>query len=38
VSHVPDAPNRPEFAGFGPMAMLMPGASLDASLLLTAEA
>lgn len=38
VSHVPDAPNRPEFAGFGPMAMLPPGASLDASLLLTAEA
>jgi aldose 1-epimerase len=38
VSHVPDAPNRPQFAGFGAMTMLPPGASLDASLLLTAEA
>jgi aldose 1-epimerase len=38
VSHVPDAPNRPEFAGYGPLVMLPPGASLDASLRLTAEA
>jgi aldose 1-epimerase len=38
VSHVPDAPNRPEFAAYGPLVMLPPGASLDASVLLTAEA
>ena len=38
VSHVPDAPNRPEFAGYGPLVMLPPGASLDASLVLAAEA
>ena len=34
VSHVPDAPNRPEFAAHGAMTMLSPGASLDARLLL----
>ncbi|MBL6459027.1 aldose epimerase [Belnapia sp. T6] len=38
VSHVPDAPNRPDFAGYGPLAMLAPGAVLEASLRLTAEA
>jgi aldose 1-epimerase len=38
VSHVPDAPNRPDFAGYGPLAMLSPGATLSASLLLRADA
>jgi aldose 1-epimerase len=38
VSHVPDAPNRPDFAGYGPLTMLSPGDSLTASLLLHAEA
>ncbi len=38
VSHVPDAPNRPDFAGYGPLTMLAPGGTLGASLLLTAEA
>jgi aldose 1-epimerase len=38
VSHVPDAPNRPEFAGYGSLTMLSPGASLDASLRLSATA
>lgn len=37
VSHVPDAPNRPDFAGYGPLTMLPPGCSLAASLLLHAE-
>ncbi len=37
VSHVPDAPNRPDFAGYGPLTMLSPGCSLAASLLLRAE-
>lgn len=32
VSHVPDAPNRPDFARFGPLALLAPGESLDAAL------
>ena len=37
VIHVPDAPNRPDFAGYGPLTMLSPGESLTASLLLRAE-
>ncbi len=37
VSHVPDAPNRPDFAGYGPLTMLAPGSTLAASLLLRAE-
>lgn len=36
VSHVPDAPNRPDFAVHGPMAMLAPGAALEARLEITA--
>ncbi|GGC35516.1 aldose 1-epimerase [Siccirubricoccus deserti] len=36
VSHLPDAPNRPALATFGPMTMLLPGESLDARLRLTA--
>jgi aldose 1-epimerase len=36
VSHLPDAPNRPALATFGPMAMLLPGESLDAWMRLTA--
>jgi aldose 1-epimerase len=36
VSHLPDAPNRPALAAYGPMAMLRPGESLDARLRLTA--
>jgi aldose 1-epimerase len=35
VSHVPDAPNRPEFAAYGPLAMLEPDAVLSASLTLS---
>jgi aldose 1-epimerase len=35
VSHVPDAPNRPEFAALGPLTMLAPGAALRASLTLS---
>lgn len=37
VSHVPDAPNRPDFARLGPMTLLAPGEALQASLLLSAE-
>jgi aldose 1-epimerase len=37
VSHVPDAPNRPDFAGYGPLTMLAPAESLTTSLLLRAE-
>lgn len=37
VSHVPDAPNRPEFAPCGPMVMLPPGGALGARLTLAAE-
>jgi aldose 1-epimerase len=36
VSHLPDAPNRPALAAFGPLAMLLPGEHLDARLRLTA--
>lgn len=36
VSHVPDAPNRPDFARFGPLTMLPPGESLRAQVMLTA--
>ena len=36
VSHVPDAPNRPDFAGYGPLTMLAPDSTLTASLLLHA--
>ncbi|MDO9707578.1 aldose epimerase family protein [Paracraurococcus lichenis] len=36
VSHVPDAPNRPDFARFGPLGMLAPGESLQARVLLSA--
>ncbi|MBK1660009.1 aldose epimerase family protein [Paracraurococcus ruber] len=36
VSHVPDAPNRPEFAVHGPLTLLPPGAALEARLLLSA--
>jgi aldose 1-epimerase len=36
VSHVPDAPNRPEFAALGPMALLAPGAALAARIALVA--
>jgi aldose 1-epimerase len=38
VSHVPDAPNRPDIAGFGPMTLLAPGESLGARLVLRASA
>ncbi len=37
VSHVPDAPNRPEFAPCGPLVMLPPGGVLWARLTLAAE-
>jgi aldose 1-epimerase len=37
VSHVPDAPNRPDLAGFGPMVLLAPGEALGARLLLRAS-
>ncbi|MBX6743065.1 MAG: aldose epimerase [Acetobacteraceae bacterium] len=37
VSHVPDAPNRPEFTAYGPLVMLPPGAVLGARLALAAE-
>ena len=36
VSHVPDAPNRPAFAGRGPMAVLPPGGALSARLAIAA--
>jgi len=32
VSHVPDAPNRPDIAAYGPMAMLPPGGTLSARI------
>ncbi|MCK8785871.1 aldose epimerase [Roseomonas sp. NAR14] len=35
VSHVPDAPNRPEFARHGAMTLLGPGESLAARLVLS---
>ena len=38
VSHVPDAPNRPEFAGYGPLAMLASGAAMQGRLRLIASA
>ena len=38
VSHVPDAPNRPEFAALGALTMLPPGAALEAQLLLRVDA
>jgi aldose 1-epimerase len=36
VSHVPDAPNRPDAAPHGPLVMLPPGGTLDGGLLLSA--
>lgn len=36
VSHVPDAPNRPDFARFGPLTLLAPGGMLQAALRITA--
>jgi aldose 1-epimerase len=36
VSHVPDAPNRPEFARFGPLSLLAPGETLHAALRIAA--
>jgi len=38
VSHIPDAPNRPDFAKHGPMAMLPPGGALSARLAIAAAA
>jgi aldose 1-epimerase len=38
VSHVPDAPNRPAFAKYGPMAVLPPGGVLSARLVMAANA
>lgn len=38
VSHVPDAPNRPDIAPYGPMALLPPGGTLSARLHLHAAA
>jgi aldose 1-epimerase len=38
VSHLPDAPNRPELARFGPLAMLPPDAVLQGGVRLTAGA
>jgi aldose 1-epimerase len=35
VSHVPDAPNRPDFARFGPLTLLPPGGALQAALRIT---
>jgi aldose 1-epimerase len=37
VSHVPDAPNRPDISVLGPLTMMAPGAILRASLGLTAS-
>jgi aldose 1-epimerase len=37
VSHVPDAPNRPAFARYGPMAVLPPGGALSARLAIAAS-
>lgn len=36
-SHLPDAPNRPTMARFGPMRMLDPGAALTGVITLTTE-
>ncbi len=36
MSHVPDAPNRPEFAAFGSLTMLPPGGVLEGGISLTA--
>ena len=36
VSHVPDAPNRPALAKHGPMAVLPPGGTLSARLVMAA--
>ncbi|MFC7473501.1 aldose epimerase [Dankookia sp. GCM10030260] len=36
VSHVPDAPNRPDFARFGPLSLLAPGESVQAALRIAA--
>lgn len=36
VSHVPDAPNRPDFAPYGPLTLVPTGSVLSASLTLTA--
>lgn len=38
VSHVPDAPNRPGFAGHGSLTLLSPGEALQASVRLSATA
>jgi aldose 1-epimerase len=38
VSHVPDAPNRPDFARFGPLRLLAPGETLQAALRIAAIA
>jgi aldose 1-epimerase len=38
VSHVPDAPNRPDFARFGPLSLLAPGETLHAALRIAATA
>lgn len=38
VSHVPDAPNRPDFARFGPLSLLAPGETLQAALRIAAIA
>lgn len=37
VSHVPDAPNRPAFAKYGPLSMLPPGGTMSARLVLAAR-
>jgi aldose 1-epimerase len=37
VSHVPDAPNRPDFAGHGSLTMLSPGDTLQARLVISAS-
>lgn len=36
VSHVPDAPNRPDFARYGPLSLLAPGETLQAALRIAA--
>ena len=36
VSHVPDAPNRPDFARYGPLRLLAPGETLQAALRIAA--
>ncbi|HYZ31037.1 MAG TPA: aldose epimerase [Crenalkalicoccus sp.] len=36
VSHLPDAPNRPEFAALGPLVMLPPGGAISGTLRIAA--